>query len=177
MKKLTVIPVIVLVLLMTGSLRAENNWYAGIQLGAEALTDSHDDVDDAVAFGVYGGYKIDRLVSLEGSLTTANHDVDGSGDPEIDITSVLFGPRLTGHLENNLNIYAGAGLGIYFLDYESRVYDDSETETGLYMGAGMEVPLQRGINMGLDFKYHLLFDDDMIESDLITLLVRVGFDL
>lgn len=177
MKKISVISIVALVLLMSGPLHAVDNWYAGIQLGAEALTDSDDDVDDAVAFGVYGGYHLDRLVSLEANLLTATHDIDGFGDPEIDITSVLFGPRLSAQAGRNVSLYAGAGLGIYFLDYENRDYDDSETETGLYLGAGMDFPLQRGITMGLDFKYHLLFDDDMIDSDLVTLLVRVGFDL
>jgi hypothetical protein len=176
MKKM-IIPALVLAVIAATPLHAAGAWYAGIQLGAEVLTDSHDDVDDSVAFGVYGGYHLDRMVSLEANLTTASHDIDGPGDPEIDITSVLFGPRLTGQAGRNLNLYAGTGLGIYFLDYEVRDYDDSETETGLYLGAGMEFPLQRDLNLGLDFKYHLLFDDDAIDSDIVTLLVRVGFDL
>lgn len=177
MKQLSIITAVAMLLLCAGQLRAADNLYAGIQLGSEFLTDSHDDVDDAVAFGIYGGYRLDRMVSLEANLTTATHDIDGPGDAEISVTSLLFGPRLTGQAGRSVNLYADAGLGIYYLDYEYSVYDDSDTEMGLYLGAGMEFPLQRGINMGLDFKYHVLFDDDLIDSDLVTLLVRVGFNL
>ena len=177
MRHLSVITAVAVLLLSAGPLHAADNLYAGIQLGSEFLTDSHDDMDDAVAFGIYGGYRLDRMVSLEANLTTATHDIDGPGDAEISVTSLLFGPRLSSQAGRSVNLYADAGLGIHFLDYEYSVYDDSDTEMGIYLGAGMEFPLQRGINMGLDFKYHILFDDDLLDSDLVTLLVRVGFSL
>jgi opacity protein-like surface antigen len=153
-----------------------SNWYVGLELGPQFLTsDDGDNVDNALAYGIYGGYRFDRMLSLEAALTTGEHDVDGGGD--LTITSILFGPRLSSQVSKNLVIYGDVGFGIYPIDYERRFYDDSETETGIYLGAGMEFPLQQSIRLGLDFKYHALFDDDTIDSDLVTLMFRVGFDL
>ena len=152
---------------------AANNFYAGIQLGEEFLTDNDDNnLDDAFAFGVYGGYRFDRQLALEANLTTASHE--GGHNSELNVTSLLFGPRLTGQINPNMNVYGGVGLGIYFLDYEWGPYDDSETESGMYLGGGVEFPLQNSIKLGIDFKYHLIFNDD-IDTDLMTLLFRVGF--
>jgi len=147
-----------------------NNWYAGLQLGPEFLTNNSDNLDNAFTFGVYGGYRLDRQLSIEGSLTTASHD--GRGDSDIAVTSLLFGPRLTAPVNRNLNLYGDVGLGIYFLDPDE---GNSHSEGGLYLGAGMEFPLQQGIKIGMDFKYHVLFDNHPLDSDLVTLLFRLGF--
>lgn len=158
-------------------LHAASRTYVGLQIGPEFVTDSDTDLDTAVAFGVYGGYRVDRLLSLEASLTTAEHDFDAPGGSDLEVTSILFGPRINGRTTGGLTVYAGAGLGVHFLDYDRRPGDDTETESGIYMGAGMEVPLQRLMSLGVDFKYHVLFNDDDFDSDLVTILVRLGFDL
>ena len=148
-----------------------NNWYAGLQLGPEFLANNTKDKwDNAAAFGVYGGYRLDRQLSLEGSMTAANHD--GRGDSDLAITSLLFGPRLTAPVNRNLNLYGAVGLGIYFLDPDE---GNSRSEGGIYLGAGMEFPLQQGIKIGMDFKYHVLFDNHPLDSDLVTILLRLGF--
>ena len=153
---------------------AANNFYGGIQLGPEFLTDNGDNsLDDAFAFGVYGGYRFDRQLALEASLTTASHD--GDHNSELNVTSLLFGPRLTGQINPNMNVYGGVGLGIYFLDYEWGRYHHSDTESGMYLGGGIEFPLQNNIKLGMDFKYHVIFDNNSVDSDLMTLLMRVGF--
>ncbi len=101
---------------------AANNFYAGIQLGPEFLTDNGNNrLDDAFAFGAYGGYRFDRQLALEASLITASHD--GDYNSELNVTSLLFGPRLTGQINPRMNVYGGVGLGIYFLDYEWGRYD------------------------------------------------------
>jgi len=165
---------ILMVLSLQAPAHAVNNWYAGIQLGPEFLTnDSDNSLDDAVAFGVYGGYRLDRQISLEGSLTTATHD--GTGNSELNVTSILFGPCLSAQVNRNMNVYADAGLGVHFLDYQYGHYDHSDTESGLYLGAGVEFPFQNNIKFGMDFKYHALFDNHPVNSDIITLLLRLGF--
>jgi len=151
-----------------------DNGYVGIQIGPQFLP-SEDDVDTAAAFGIYGGYRFDRLLSLEASLTTGTHDVDPGGD--LTITSILFGPRRSQQVDRNLVVYAGAGLGIYPIDYEHRLYDDSETEAGIYLGAGMEFPMKGNFRAGLDLKYHVLLDDDTLDSDIVTFMVRLGLDI
>ena len=161
---------ILMVLSLQAPAHAVNNWYAGIQLGPEFLTDDYNGrLDDAFAFGAYGGYRFDRQLALEASLTTASHD--GDYHTELNVTSLLFGPRLTGQINKSMNVYGGVGLGIYFLDPE---WVDSETESGMYFGGGIEFPLQNNIKLGMDLKYHLIFDNE-IDTDLITLLFRVGF--
>jgi opacity protein-like surface antigen len=153
---------------------AFNNWYAGIQLGPEFLTNDTDyNLDSAFALGIYGGYRINRQISLEGSLTTAGHD--GVGNSELNVTSVLFGPRLSAPVNRNMNVYADAGLGVHFLDYQYGHYDHSETESGLYLGAGVEFPFQNNIKFGMDLKYNALFDNHPVNSDVVTVLLRLGF--
>ena len=153
---------------------SSNNWYAGVQLGPEILSsDTEESLDDAVAFGIYGGYRIDRQLSFEGSLTTANHD--GTGNSELEVTSILFGPRISGYVNQNVEIYADAGFGINFLDFKYGPYDDSYTKSGLYLGVGVQFPVQKMFKLGLDFKYQALFSDNPINSDITTLLIRFGF--
>ena len=103
------------------------NWYAGAQAGPEFLTSGDDyDLDTAIAFGIYGGYKFDKLVSLEANLITATHD--GKGDSELNVTSLLLGPRLTGRVTKDMDIYADAGFGVYILDLDLGPYDRSDTK-------------------------------------------------
>lgn len=149
--------------------------YLGVQLGPQLLTSDSADADSAAAFGIYGGYRLDKLLSLEASLTTGTHDVDYGGD--LTITSILFGPRLSDQVDRNLVLYAGAGLGIYPIDYEYRYYDDSETEAGLYLGVGLEFLLKGNYRAGMDLKYHVLFDDDNVDSDIVTFMLRLGLDI
>lgn len=178
MKKVFVLPALCCMLLTAGTALAANPLYLGIQLGPEFITDDDSGLDDAVAFGVYGGYRLDYLLSLELSLTSASHDADHHSDVELDNTALLFGPRLNAGVGRGATLYAGAGLGIYFFELDTPVGDDDETETGLYLGAGMEFPIQSNVKLGLDFKYHAMFDsDDSIDSDLLTLMFRVGFDI
>ncbi len=173
MKKITLLA-LACCILMAGQAFAASGLYLGLQLGPEFMTDDDSGLDDAVAYGIYGGYNLDQLLSLEASLTRSTHDAEHHDDIEIDNTALLFGPRLNARLAGGVNLYGGAGLGMYFLDLEG----DSETETGLYIGAGVEFPIQSNVNLGLDLKYHAMFDsDDTIDSDLVTLMVRVGFNL
>jgi opacity protein-like surface antigen len=165
---------ILMILSLQAPAHAVNNWYAGIQLGPEFLTnDTDNSLDDAVAFGLYGGCRLDRQISLEGSLTTAQHN--GRGNSDLNVTSLLFGPRLNAQVNRNMNVYADAGLGVHFLDYQYGPYDHSDTESGLYLGAGIEFPFQGNVKFGIDFKYHALFDNHPVDSDIMTLLLRVGF--
>ncbi len=158
------------------------NGYLGIQLGPEFLTsDDHGTIDDGIGVGIYGGYRFDKTVSVEAALTTASHDVDYGGD--LQITSLMIGPRVSGMINKDVIVYGGAGFGFYDVDYEyydhyhSHVHHDTETETGLYLGGGMEILLKNKFRCGLDVKYHAMFDDDELDSDLITLMFRVGLDL
>ncbi|HOJ15072.1 MAG TPA: porin family protein [Deltaproteobacteria bacterium] len=150
--------------------------YVGVQVGPEIVSDSEADLETALGFGVYAGYRIDRMLGIEASLTTADHDPDGRGADGLEITSIIVGPRINAQA-GSARVYADVGLGLYFLDFESRVGDDTESSGGISMGAGIEVPLQRSMSLGMDLKYHVLFDDDDLDSDLVTLMVRLGFDL
>ncbi|HOS96940.1 MAG TPA: hypothetical protein PLU54_04735, partial [Deltaproteobacteria bacterium] len=94
MKKVLVLTALCCMLLTAGPVLAARPLYLGIQLGPEFITDDDSGLDDAVAFGVYGGYRLDELLSLEMSLTSASHDADRRSDVELDNTALLFGPRL-----------------------------------------------------------------------------------
>ncbi len=156
--------------------------YIGLQFGPQFLTDDdHGDADNALALGIYGGYRVDRNISLEASLNTASHDIDHGGD--LTVTSLTFGGRLNGKIDQNLVVYAGAGLGIYPIHYDHHWYHDnyygshSETEAGLYLGGGLEFPIQKNLRIGLDLKYNALFDDDTLDSDIFTMMIRLGIDI
>ncbi len=83
---------------------------------------------------------LDRSISLEASLNTASHDIDHGGD--LTITSLLFGPRLSGRFDRDLVLYAGAGLGIYPIDYDNHWHNGyyyrghSETRRDFISAAG-----------------------------------------
>jgi opacity protein-like surface antigen len=87
----------------------------------------------------------------------------------------MFGPRLSAPVNRNMSVYADVGLGLHFFDYEYGPYDHSDTESGLYLGAGVEFPFQGNVKFGMDFKYHALFENHPINSDIVTFLLRLGF--
>lgn len=175
-RKVTTCLMLLALLPLALPLHAASRIYLGVQAGPEFVTDSDSDLDTAFAFGVYGGYRVDRMLSIEASLTTADHDFNGHGGSDVEVTSILLGPRLNAYMNGGTRLYAGAGFGLHFIDFDHRPGDDTETSGGIYMGGGIEVPLRKTMNLGIDLKYHVPFDDDL-DSDLVTLLFRLGFDL
>ena len=120
---------------------------------------------------------MERQISLEASLITASHEyhIYHHGEDNIQVTSLVFGPRFSGMVGRNMEMYAGAGLGLYHID--DNPGDENDTQSGLYLGGGIDFPLPQAMRLGLDLKYHALFDNNPLDGDIVTLLVRLGFDL
>jgi opacity protein-like surface antigen len=178
MRKVLMLVTMVWVLLAPLMASAADRWYVGALLGSEFFTsDAGDFFDDGIAYGVFGGYRLERQISLEASLTTASHEYNiyHHGKDDIQVTSLVFGPRFSGMVGRNMELYAGAGLGLYHIDDDPR--DETDTQSGLYLGGGIDFPLPQAMRLGMDFKYHVLFDNSPLDGDIVTLLVRLGFDL
>ena len=187
MKVLKVLLIGVLLLQATASIAAAQNWYLGAQLGqALLLGDSRDRVDDGISWGMFGGYRVNSHVRLDAALLYSSHDdeVQDLGDYTINILSFTFGPLFSTVVRKNVQLYGGGGLGIYVIDltYEPEAQpgtprDETDGESGIYACAGINFPLRENRYLGIDVRYHHVFEDELLEGDMITMLVRLGFDL
>ena len=176
MRKVLILVTTAWVLLSPLMASAADRWYVGMLLGSEFFTsDAGDYLDDGFAYGVFGGYRLDRQISLEASLSTASHDYDVYHHGEVDVTSLVFGPRFSGMVGRSVELYGGAGLGLYHIEDDPR--DETDTQSGLYLGGGIDFLLPQAMRLGLDFKYHALFDNNPLDGDIVTFVVRLGFDL
>ncbi len=176
-------------LLLPGSpaIAAAQNWYIGAQLGQALLTgDSADKVDDGISWGLFGGYRVNSTVRLDAALFYSSHDdeVEDPGDYTIKILSFTFGPQFSTAVGKNVELYAGGGFGIYSIDlkYEPEAQpgtprDEADGESGIYGCAGMNFLLRDNMYLGIDVRYHHVFEDEVLDGDMITMMVRLGFDL
>ncbi|MCD6571362.1 MAG: porin family protein [Deltaproteobacteria bacterium] len=161
---------------------ADNGFYAGAQLGYAVLTsDAASEMDDGVSLGIFGGYMISEDISLEATAAFSRHDDEPKkcGDHSLDVISVLFGPRFIYYFKD-MRVYMDAGFGIYNCDYKYRPEllpgyprDENDFESGIYGGIGMDFPISGRIHVGLDLKYHHVFDNELLDGDMLTPVFRI----
>jgi len=165
---------------------AGNDFYVGAQVGYDVLTgNAGNEIDDGVSLGIFGGYMISEGISLEAGLTFSRHDDEPKkvGDETLDVISVLFGPRFIYYCKD-MRVYMDTGFGIYNCDYKYRPElglgyprDESDFESGIYGGIGMDFPVSGRIHVGLDLKYHHVFDDEVLDGDMLAPVFRVEVTL
>jgi outer membrane protein W len=187
MKVLKVLLISVLLFQASPAIAAEQNWYLGAQIGQALLIgDSSDRVDDGISWGMFGGYRINSNVSLDAALFYSSHDdeVGDPGDYTINMLSFTFGPQFSAVMRRNVELYAGSGLGIYTIDFTyepegepKTPRDETDGESGIYGCAGMNFLLKKNMHLGFDVRYHHVFEDEVFDGDMITMMVRLGFNL
>jgi len=140
-------------------------------------------VDDGVAYGMYAAYAINSTASVELNALYSSHDdvVDDRGAYTIDMWSFLIGSKV-GFPYRGILLALTLGLGFYPLDLH---FDpeatgkpprrDDDTESGVYIGGAIDVPLGSAVVLGFDVKYHALFNTDILDGDMLSTQVRIGY--
>ncbi len=155
--------------------------YAGLKVGQFYLDDDGlDDLDDATAYGVYGGYKFDPNFGIEveyvGS-SDADFEFDGI-DGEYDVKTYGAYGTYRYFFPNAAGIYAKGKLGIAKTEVDISIddgfggsYDDSSDDTGVAGGIGL------GYSINPDFAVELEYalTDSDADAELLTLGAHLNF--
>ncbi len=148
--------------------------YAGVKVGQFMLDDDGtDSLDDATAYGVYGGYNFDPNFGAEVEyIGSSDTDVRAGGvDGEYDVkTYGAYGTYR--YYFPNTALYAKGKLGIANTKVDVN-YDDgdsfSNSDTGIAGGVGLGYAVNS--NFGVEAEYA------MMDSDADAKLVTVGANL
>ncbi len=113
------------------------------------------------AGGLNDGYNIELAYGLDTSYMMPNSAVEiGLGyynasrrQNELSVLPVTATFLLNNDPAGPLNVYGGAGVGVYFSDLETRDIDDSDVNLGLHFLAGVDFPLSPNISFGPELKY------------------------
>jgi len=178
-----VVVVQALCLIMASSALA-GQFTLGTCLGYNAPTgEAGKQVDDGVAYGMYAAYAINSTVSVELNAVYSSHDdvVDERGAYTIDMWSFLIGPKV-GFPYRGMLLALTLGLGFYPLDLHFEPEGtgktprrDDDTESGVYIGGAIDVPLGSAVVLGFDVRYHALFNTDIMDGDMLSTQVRIGY--
>ena len=184
MKKVIIIAIF-LILAWQGHANA-GHYYLGPLLGYDVLTgQAGRQLDDGLSCGILAGYRLNESAAVEISISFSAHDdvVDDRGAYTIDLWSYLIGPKFSFPCKGMM-LYGTAGLGLYPIDFRFEPENtgqtprkDDDTESGVYAGCGVDVPLIDRIFLGFDIKYHRIFNDNILDGDAISTQVRLGFYL
>jgi len=156
--------------------------------GTKASID--DNVETAGGAGINLGleYFVTDRISIAPSYTLFFGTTVESSDPVFNASSTLdwnlSGINLDGRyyfLTEELNVYGLFGIGIVAASFESEstvqgqteVFEDSDSETGINIGAGLLLPLTEMIGIGAQVKYNTV----EINEDGGQLVISAGLNL
>ena len=176
--------------LMSISAQAAINYagqpYAGVKVGQY----SPDDVDDdAVSYGVYGGYKFTSQFGVEAEYLTTN-DADAFDDTleKSEYSADVYGLYATyDYIFPNTGLYAKGRLGVAkneidvdYTDKVSSIFNDSfsYSDTGVAggLGLGYNITPMASVEAMYNFYPTIDFDDgDDLDTNGVTLGAHVKF--
>ena len=173
--------------LMSVSAQAAMNYagqpYAGVKVGQY----SPDDVDDdAVSYGVYGGYKFTSNFGIEAEyLTTGDADAFNEVDEKSEYSADVYGLYGTyDYAFPNTGIYAKGRLGVaknkIDVDYTDKI-DASENESFSYSDTGVAGGLGLGYNISpmasIEAMYNIYpqIDDEFADLDVSGVTLGAHF--
>lgn len=176
--------------LMSISAQAAINYagqpYAGVKVGQY----SPDDVDDdAVSYGVYGGYKFTSQFGVEAEYLTTN-DADAFDDTleKSEYSADVYGLYATyDYTFPNTGLYAKGRLGVAkneidvdYTDKVSSIFNDSfsYSDTGVAggLGLGYNITPMASVEAMYNFYPTIDFDDgDDLDTNGVTLGAHVKF--
>jgi len=162
-------------------------WYFGLGIGKTVIavnkpslvsgfssiatpssTFNHDDL----AFNIYSGYKLDKLLSLEFGLSelgSAIATTNGAASKLFNIYTLFFNTTAR-HRYNKNAIFFGK-IGAHSWSLGSSLNTTHATGTDLLLGAGIELNLFKNINRKIRIEWsHYFFDKVYIDSvDALTI--------
>lgn len=155
--------------------------YAGVKVGQY---DAEDADDEALSYGVYGGYKFTPEFGVEAEyLTTNDADVYDDSFEKLEYSGEVYGLYATyDYLLPNTALYAKGRLGIAknelevdYTDKEDSFYNDnvSASETGIAGGIGLGYNVTPMASVEAMYNYYPSVED--IDVDGITLGAHFKF--
>lgn len=167
--------------------------YATVKLGVFKPNDHDEFLDNGFAVGGAVGHNFNRNFALEIGLDSISTEIDNGYDFE-DVDVITLGIPVTAKfvipLSNQVELYAGGGLGLYFTNvesydeyYDGYYYDDDVdgTSLGLHTLIGADIKMNSNIAFNMELKHTEVeqdFDDyyyDDLEVGGTTASVGVKF--
>lgn len=108
------------------------------------------------AIAVYAGYHFTDWFGLEGQLSAADTSLEGSNSV-IGVFSVS--PKFSYYFNDNIAVYTKIGVSGVGITWDSEVahqtaeQDDYLYGIGLHAGVGLNIAMESGINMRVDYTY------------------------
>ena len=174
--------------LMSVSAQAAMNYagqpYAGVKVGQYSPDVDVD--DDAVSYGIYGGYKFTSNFGIEAEyLTTGDADAFNEVDEKSEYSADVYGLYGTyDYAFPNTGIYAKGRLGVaknkIDVDYTDKI-DASENENFSYSDTGVAGGLGLGYNISpmasIEAMYNIYpqIDDEFADLDVSGVTLGAHF--
>ncbi len=146
---------------------AYSNGYATLRLGLFMPDDDPGLLDDGVAIGGAIGSNFNRNFALEIGLdyTAANldegyayYEYDYVGDAYVTTLGIPVTARFIVPLSQNVDLFAGVGLGLYFSDieFDDGYNDDNDfddTSLGYHTLIGTDIKMNPAMALTMELKY------------------------
>ena len=172
MRNLCIIAVIIGVLGWSAYSAAQEQDRTGgglsVMLGGSFCVENDDakctDVDPSFGFSVSAGYRIMNHIGLGLDFVYGTYDVpDGSG---VDVASLglLAGPMVFVPLDQ-LDLFVGVGMGWMRLNLEGNGQEANADGFGLGVQAGLEYRVVENLGLGVMFRFHFNFADELCDED------------
>lgn len=148
------------------------------------MNDNLDDYDNSFYLGGQGYYHLDSMLSVGAELGYSfGHSYD-NGPVEADLSVLHLTPQIrlatrrSAANGRSFSPYAIAGLGLYQTQTDVKVNagpfttesDDDETDMGINLGAGINLETSRSFVIGVDVRYHQIFNQGQDAKFLIPTL-------
>ncbi|MGE6475129.1 porin family protein [Psychrobacter sp. NPDC078631] len=162
--------------------------YVGAKVGQYNPDVDAVDLDDAVSYGVYGGYKFAPEIGIEAEyLTTSDEEVFNDAFEKLEYSADVYGLYATyDYAFPNTTLYAKGRLGIAkneldleYTDKEDSEFsaDDSYSETGIAGGLGLGYNFTPMVSTEVMYNYYPSIDveGDDFDASGITLGAHFKF--
>ncbi len=148
--------------------QADTGWYAGASFGQSDL-----DIDKDTAWKIFGGYQLNRNLSVELGYTNLGEVSEGVGPFRVSAEATAW--EVIGvykfPVANQLSLYGLAGIAMAEVDFTTPLGSGSDDSTELTFGFGAQYDFSR--NVGLRAQWQRYGADEDI--DVISLGVAVKF--
>lgn len=146
---------------------ALDGWYLGGQVGHIGLTSGGSSAySNTIGFGLDLGVRTNAVLDLNLALQLSSH----SGGSGLTLISQAVSADLRLADVNDFEFFAGGGPGFYFL----KPSGVTNSKFGLNFGLLGNVKIDENIRLGLNWKYHLLFDNQGF-GNYYTITMRFGY--
>ena len=164
--------------------------YAGVKVGQYSPDgDVANSIDDAISYGVYGGYKFTSGFGVEAEyLTTSDEEVYNDSEERAEYNADVYGLYGTyDYAFPNTEIYAKGRLGVaknkVDLEYTDKIissgsFNSSDSDTGLAGGLGLGYNITPMVSVEALYNFYPSIDigeGDDLDASGITIGAHAKF--